>query len=86
MYAAHLRLVQLGQDFASRYQEKTQQAPKPAAKSHCKRELMHAVWSHLMDEEFVEACTEGIAIKCVNSIKRQFFVHIITYSVDYPEK
>lgn len=86
MYAAHLRLVQLGQDFASRYQEKTQQAPKPAAKSHCKRELMHAVWSHLMDEEFVEACTEGIAIKCVDGIERQFFVRIITYSADYPEK
>ena len=69
MYAAHLRLVQLGQDFVSWYQEKTQQVPKPAAESHCKRELMHAVWSHLMDEEFVKACTEGITIKCIDGIE-----------------
>ena len=86
MYAYDLRLVQLGQDFASRYQEKTQQAPKPAAESHCKRELMHAVWSHLMDEEFVEASTKGLAIKCVDGIERRFVVRIITYSADYPEK
>ena len=81
-----LRFRQLGSDFASRYQEKTGKAPTPTVELHCKRELMHAVWKHLMDEEFVEGCTKGLVIKCVDSIERVFFVRIITYSADYPEK
>ncbi len=47
---------------------------------------MHAVWSHLMDEEFVEGCTKGLVIRCVDGIERLFFIRIVTYSADYPEK
>jgi hypothetical protein len=39
-----------------------------------------------MDEEFVEGCTQGLVIKCADSVERVFFTRIITYSADYPEK
>ena len=59
---------------------------KPKVKVHCKRELMHAVWNHLMDEEFVKGCTEGLKIRCANGIDRTSFLHLLTYSADYPKK
>ena len=77
---------QLGGDFTSRYQEKTKQVPKAEVEVHCKRELMHAVWALLLDEEFIEGSTNGLAIRCLDGIERVFFLRIITYSADYPEK
>lgn len=47
---------------------------------------MHAVWNHLMDEEFVEGYTQGLRIRCTDGIERVFFLRLITYSADYPEK
>jgi hypothetical protein len=47
---------------------------------------MQAVWAHLMDEEFVKGCTEGLRIQCTDGVKRTFFLHLLTYSADYPEK
>ncbi|KAH9039665.1 hypothetical protein EDB85DRAFT_2141171 [Lactarius pseudohatsudake] len=83
----HLAYVpSLGGDFASRYQEKTEQAPSPAIEVHCKRELMHAVWNHLLDDDFIEGSTNGLVIRCSDGVERVFFIRIITYSADYPEK
>ena len=80
--------MQLGADFASRYQEsaKTDKAPSTELQTHCKRELMQAVWRHLMDAAFVEACTDGMTILCSDGTERVFFLRIMTYSADYPEK
>jgi hypothetical protein len=47
---------------------------------------MHAQWSILLDEEFLEAYTHGIVIKCCDGIVRRFYPRILTYSADYPEK
>ncbi|KIM59155.1 hypothetical protein SCLCIDRAFT_27457 [Scleroderma citrinum Foug A] len=32
--------------------------------AHCKRELFHAVWNILLDEDFLEAYKNGIVVKC----------------------
>ncbi|KIM65881.1 hypothetical protein SCLCIDRAFT_22423 [Scleroderma citrinum Foug A] len=32
--------------------------------AHCKRELFHAVWNILLDEDFLEAYMNGIVVKC----------------------
>ncbi|KAH9162305.1 hypothetical protein EDB89DRAFT_2079835 [Lactarius sanguifluus] len=54
----HLAYVpSIGANFASRYLEETGQAPSADITVHCKRELMHAIWNHLMDDAFVEGCT-----------------------------
>jgi hypothetical protein len=47
---------------------------------------MQAVWSHLMDEDFVKGCTDGIVIRCSDGIERAFYLQIMTYSADYPKK
>jgi hypothetical protein len=39
-----------------------------------------------MDEEFQEGCSKGLGIQCVDGVERVFFIRIITYSADYPEK
>jgi hypothetical protein len=75
-------------DFATQYQEATEtdNVPSPTIETHCKRELMQVVWSHIMDEDFVKGCTDGMTIQCSDGLEQVFFLHIMTYSADYPEK
>ncbi|KIJ58305.1 hypothetical protein HYDPIDRAFT_141613 [Hydnomerulius pinastri MD-312] len=54
--------------------------------THCRRELVHAVWETLLDEEFVHAYRHGIVLKCADGIVRRVYPRIFTYSADYPEK
>ncbi|KAF9255475.1 hypothetical protein L218DRAFT_884065, partial [Marasmius fiardii PR-910] len=54
--------------------------------THCKRELMHAVWRLLLNDEFVHAFKYGIVIKCADGVQRCIYPRIFTYSADYPEK
>lgn len=54
--------------------------------AHCKRELMHAAWRALLDNEFVGAYKNGIVVKCFDGIVRCIYPRIFTYSTDYPEK
>ncbi|KAI9067490.1 hypothetical protein FKP32DRAFT_1673036 [Trametes sanguinea] len=54
--------------------------------THCRRELMHAVWRILLGDGFVEACRHGIVVKCYDGITRRLYPRFFTYSADYPEK
>ena len=36
--------------------------------THLKRELMHAVWELLLDDEFMEAYEHGIVVKCADGV------------------
>lgn len=54
--------------------------------THCKRELIHAVWRTLLDDDFVEAYKNGIVVKCFDGATRRVYPRIFTYSADYPEK
>ncbi|KAF8673118.1 hypothetical protein RHS04_07673 [Rhizoctonia solani] len=62
---------------------------KPPSKSlitHLRHELMHEVWAHLLDDEFLYAWNNGIVIKCADGIEQQVFPRIKIHSIDYPEK
>ena len=61
-------------------------APSPALMSHCARELFHAQWRILLDDDFLEAWEHGIAILCIDGVKRRVYPRIFSYSADYPEK
>jgi hypothetical protein len=52
----------------------------------CRRELFHACWEILLDEDFVSAYRHGIILKCADGVTRRVFPRIFTYSADYPEK
>ena len=54
--------------------------------AHCKRELFHAMWKVLLDDDFIDAYRNGIVIKCYDGKYRRVYPRIFTYSADYPEK
>ncbi|KAG6818921.1 hypothetical protein H0H93_000270 [Arthromyces matolae] len=59
---------------------------KKSILTHCRRELMHAVWDFLFDDDFIHAFKYGMVIKCVDGIERRVYPRLFTYSADYPEK
>jgi Plavaka transposase len=73
------------QDFAASFFAKwgTQ---KQDLKTHCRRELVHAVWNFLLDDDFIHAYKYGMVIRCADGIKRRVYPRFFTYSADYPEK
>ncbi|KAJ3768912.1 hypothetical protein FB446DRAFT_706633 [Lentinula raphanica] len=54
--------------------------------THCNRELYHAVWRHLLDDDFIHAYRYGVVIKCFDGHERRIYPRFFTYSADYPEK
>ena len=54
--------------------------------THCRRELMHAVWKFLLNDDFLHAYKYGMVIRCHDGIERRIYPRIFTYSADYPEK
>ena len=54
--------------------------------AHLRRELMHEVWSILLDDEFVGVYSNGMLVKFSDGITRRVFPRIFTYSADYPKK
>ena len=54
--------------------------------THLHRELMHAVWLTLLDQEFIDAYVNGVLIEFIDGVTHQVFPRIFTYSADYPEK
>ena len=54
--------------------------------THCKQELMQAVWRLLLDEKFVKAYQLGLVIACFDRIVHQAFLWFYIYAADYPEK
>ncbi|KAF7317383.1 hypothetical protein HMN09_00474600 [Mycena chlorophos] len=54
--------------------------------TNLKRDLFHAVWRLLLDEEFVDAYRHGFPYECRDRILRRLFPRFPTYEADYPEK
>ncbi|TEB23227.1 hypothetical protein FA13DRAFT_1640158, partial [Coprinellus micaceus] len=54
--------------------------------AHLNRECFHAQWVILLDDELLKAISEGVVIECSDGVKRRFFIRILTYSTDYPER
>jgi hypothetical protein len=60
--------------------------PSDALLTNLRRELMHEVWKHLLDDDFIHAWNHGIIVQYADGIERRVFPRITTLSVDYPEK
>ncbi|KZT55342.1 hypothetical protein CALCODRAFT_437337 [Calocera cornea HHB12733] len=61
-------------------------ASKSSLMTFCRRQLFHAAWSHLIDEQFRSAYEHGVVVPCGDGIRRRLFPRILFYSADYPEK
>ncbi|KAJ7199371.1 hypothetical protein GGX14DRAFT_173024 [Mycena pura] len=55
-------------------------------RTHLKRELMHAVWDLMLDDEFMKAYREGFEFECHDKTVRRIYPWLYTYGADYPEK
>ncbi|KAF8057993.1 hypothetical protein FPV67DRAFT_1429294 [Lyophyllum atratum] len=53
---------------------------------HLHREVFHAQWEILLDDDFIYAWRHGILICCSDGVTRRIYPRIFTYSADYPEK
>jgi hypothetical protein len=54
--------------------------------THLRRELAHAIWRLLLDDDLMRAYTDGVAIKLFDMTMRALFPRFLFYSADYPEK
>ena len=72
-------------DFAATFHKKWDTQQKDIL-THCRRELIHAVWNLLLDDAFMHAFKYGIVIKCADGVERRVYPWFFTYSADYPEK
>jgi hypothetical protein len=54
--------------------------------THLRRELFHAAWHVIMNEDFINAYQHGIVVDCQDGVRRRLYPRIFTYSADYPEK
>ncbi|KAH9011740.1 hypothetical protein EDB85DRAFT_2159661 [Lactarius pseudohatsudake] len=61
-------------------------APTPVLFTHCRRELFHAVWRLIFDDDFLNAYEYGVVVTCLDGVTRLVYPRIFTYSADYPEK
>jgi hypothetical protein len=51
-----------------------------------KKDLFHAVWELLIDDDFVHAYVHGLVFKLFDRLSRVGFPRFFFYSMDYPEK
>ncbi|KIK26402.1 hypothetical protein PISMIDRAFT_274760 [Pisolithus microcarpus 441] len=85
--AHHLAYIPKLPDTIQDYYKKTFGTSATAAVlTHCKRELMQAIWKFLLDDDFISAYEHGMVIEFPDGVSRQVFPRLLTYSADYPEK
>ncbi|THH05402.1 hypothetical protein EW146_g9914 [Bondarzewia mesenterica] len=73
-------------DFQNFFHQHTGLGATKEMLTHCRRELMQAIWSVLFNSDFMEAYEHGIVLCCADGVYRRIFPRIFTYSADYPEK
>ncbi|TEB26892.1 hypothetical protein FA13DRAFT_1795347 [Coprinellus micaceus] len=59
--------------------------PKTLA-AHLRREIFHAQWNILLDDEFIHAYRHGLIVDCPDKVRRRFYPRILAYAADYPER
>jgi hypothetical protein len=68
------------------YQKEYNTTATAATLTHCKRELIHAIFSIILNDRFVDVYENGFILECGDGHRCRLFPHILMYSADYPEK
>ena len=77
--------MKLGDEIHDFYKEKFGKVPSAAMLTHLRRELTHAIWRLILDDDLMRAYTDGEPIKLFDIIQA-LFPRFLFYSADYPEK
>ena len=85
---SHLRTPQLPDSFESWISDwhPHWNSQRSQLMAHCQRELIHTIWKYLLDGDFIHAMKYGVIVTCHNSVRRQIYPRIFTYSANYPKK
>ena len=78
--------MKLGDEIQEFYQETFGKVAMAGILTYLRRELAHAIWRLLLDDDLMCAYTDGEAIKLFDQIMRAMFPCFLFYSADYPEK
>ncbi|KZT71629.1 hypothetical protein DAEQUDRAFT_665724 [Daedalea quercina L-15889] len=85
--AHHLAYIpSLPQAFQDWYQKEHGMSATADVLRFCGKEIMHAIWLLLLDDDFMKAYHEGMLVQCGDGILRRIFPRLFTYSADYPER
>ncbi|KAK1235358.1 hypothetical protein PQX77_001424 [Marasmius sp. AFHP31] len=85
-YVPSSRFIKLPKLFQDTYRQFYNSPATKEVLTHCKRELMQAVWFLLLDEDFRHAWVYGLLILCADGVLRRIFPRFFSYSADYPEQ
>jgi hypothetical protein len=78
--------VKLGDEIQEFYKETFGKLATASMLTHLRRELAHAIWRLLLDDDLMCAYIDGEALKLFDGIMRALFPRFLFYSADYPEK
>jgi hypothetical protein len=78
--------MQLPNELLEFMTERLNRSPPPDLVAHLRQEQFHAVWSTILNEEFVAAHKNGVLVTCADKIQRRLYPRVMTYSTDYPER
>lgn len=79
-------MIQFPDSFTDWYRGKFGQDPSDETITHCKRELIHAVWMLILNSAFMMAYQFGVLVCFADQIVRRVFPRLFAYMADYPEK
>lgn len=79
-------MIQFPDSFTDWYRSKFGQDPSDETITHCKRELIHAVWMLILNSAFMMAYQFGVLVCFADQIVRRVFPRLFAYMADYPEK
>ncbi|KAF5343015.1 hypothetical protein D9757_014587 [Collybiopsis confluens] len=87
-FAAHhvAYIPKLPDDFKAWYLSQYGCTPADKILTFMRREIPHAIYAKLFDEEFMKAYRDGIILTCGNNLTYCMFPRLFTWSADYPEK
>lgn len=58
----------------------------PELVAHCRRELIQACWRIMLDDDFIQAWSNGVVQLCRDAVERRWYPRILAYVGDLPEK
>jgi hypothetical protein len=79
-------MIKLGDDIQESYKIQFGKPATAAVLKQLKKDLFHAVWTFLLDDDFIDAYVHGLVAKLADGILRLSFPRFFIYSMDYPEK
>ncbi|THU75718.1 hypothetical protein K435DRAFT_706569, partial [Dendrothele bispora CBS 962.96] len=86
-HAHHLAYIpSLPDTIRDAYYNEFQVHPTQEVIKFLKREIMHAVWMLLLDEDLLDAHIHGLLLCCTDEILRRLYPRFFSHSADYLER